>query len=401
MNSILIKGARILTPTEILPRGSIFVDRGRIHAVTGGKLSLPRRPERTINAPGKTLIPGYIDLQVNGGKGEGFSESPAAEYETIVRFFAEHGTTTMLATVLTDTPEKMLESIRRVASFRESGSDYASFVAGIHVEGPFLNPRRRGAHPANLLRKPDAKEVRTWLRAAPGLIRIVTLAPELEGAQKVIRLLKREGIVAAVSHSEADYGCLTRSVKNGLSFVTHVGNTTDWPYRKLQKEGWLGAEPGVVGSFLCMNKLRGSVILDGFHFHPAMLRPVVSCKGVERVSLITDAAFVAGLPPGTYRRGREKVTVTRAGHTQGTRKGWLAGSTLTMDRAAENAVRMGEISLQEAVTMATLSPAKVLGLDRRKGRIAKGYDADLLVLDADLNVELVIRGGKVIGEKLE
>ena len=166
MNSILIKGARIITPTEILPRGSVFLDRGRIRAVARGKLSLPRRPERTINAPGKTLIPGYIDLQVNGGKGEGFSESPAADYEMIVRFFAEHGTTTMLATVLTDTPERMLESIRRVVSFRESRSKYARLVAGVHVEGPFLNPARRGAHPVKLLRGPNEKEIRSWLKAA-------------------------------------------------------------------------------------------------------------------------------------------------------------------------------------------------------------------------------------------
>jgi N-acetylglucosamine-6-phosphate deacetylase len=174
-----------------------------------------------------------------------------------------------------------------------------------------------------------------------------------------------------------------------------VGNTTDWPYRKEQPGGWLGAEPGVVGSFLCIEQLRGSVILDGCHFHPAMLKPIVRCKGAENVALITDAAFVAGLPPGTYRRGMERVTVTPEGYTVGRRKGWLAGSVLTMEQAVRNAVNLAAISLTEAVTMATLAPASVLGLARRKGKIAKGYDADILILDMDLNVELVILGGKV------
>jgi N-acetylglucosamine-6-phosphate deacetylase len=146
-----------------------------------------------------------------------------------------------------------------------------------------------------------------------------------------------------------------------------------------------------VGSFLSLDELRGSLILDGFHFHPAMLKPILRCKGTEKVALITDAAFVAGLPPGMYRKGKEKVTVTPQGYTVGRRKGWLAGSMLTMDRAVRNAVRLARVSLTEAVTMATLSPAKVLGL-RKKGRIAPGYDADLLILDSDLNAKMAVRG---------
>jgi len=395
MSSLLLKNATIITPTERLHRGSIFIDRGKIRQVADGEIRPSKRPDTTIHASGKIAVPGYVDLQVNGGKGEGFSQSPEGKYEDIVRFFAEHGTTTMLATILTDTPDKMLAAVRRVVAFRRSRSEYADVVAGIHVEGPFLSPRRRGAHPAGFLRRPDVREVRRWVKVAPGEIRMVTLAPELEDAGKVIRLLNGEGIVAAASHSYADYQCMVESVKKGLSFVTHVGNTTDWPYRKEQEGGWLGVEPGVVGSFLCMEELYGSVIMDGFHFHPAMLMPIVRCKGVEKVALITDAAFVTGLPPGTYRRGRDRVEVTETGYTVGRRKGWLAGSTLTMDKAVKNAVNLAGVSLREAVTMATLTPATVLGMGKRKGRIARGWDADLLVLDSDLNVELTIRGGKV------
>jgi N-acetylglucosamine-6-phosphate deacetylase len=404
MSSLLIEKATIVTPTETWQGASVFIQRGKIRQVAVGKprgtAGLPERPDRTITASGKFVVPGYIDLQVNGGKGEGFSESAGEKYEEIVRFFAEHGTTTMLATVLTDTPQGMLDTIRRVAAFRRSKANFGGIVAGIHVEGPFLNPQRRGAHPARLLRKPDTKEVRKWLRAAPGEMKMMTLAPELDHAGNVISLLKSEGIVSAVSHSCADYKCMVASVKKGLSFVTHVGNTTDWPYRKEQEAGWLGVEPGVVGSFLSMDELSGSVILDGFHFHPAMLMPVVNCKGTQKVALITDAAFVAGLAPGTYRKGRERVMVTEAGYTVGTRKGWLAGSVLTMDRAVKNAVRLAGLSLPEAVTMATLTPATVLGLEKRKGRIARGWDADVLILDSELNVECTIRGGRVVAERI-
>jgi len=399
MVSILIKNATIITPTQILQSGFVFIVRGEIKNVGEGEVELPRLPDRTIDASGKILVPGYIDLQVNGAKGEEFSQSPAEKYPEIVRFFVEHGTTAMLATVLTDSPENMLEAMRRLAGFRRSKSEYADVVAGIHVEGPFLNPERRGAHPTSLLRKLDVKEVRRWLQCAPQDIRMVTLAPELEGAGKVIKLLSDRGVVVAASHSCADYRCMFDSVKKGLSFVTHVGNTTDWPYRKEQEGGWLGAEPGVVGSFLAMGELYGSVILDGFHFHPAMLKPILRCKGAEKVALITDAAFVAGLPPGTYRKGREKVTVTQAGYTAGKRKGWLAGSIVTMDKAVRNAVNLAGVSLTEAVTMATLTPATVLGLARKKGKIAKGYDADLLIIDSDLNVQLTIRGGHPVGKE--
>lgn len=392
MRSLLFKNATIITPDEILRRGFVLIERGRIRSVGTGVPKLHRAAVETIDASGELLVPGYVDVQVNGGMGEEFSQSPLEKFDRIIGYFAERGTTSMLATVLTDTPEKMLEAIRRAAAYRESKSEYAGVVIGIHVEGPFLNPQRRGAHPQPLLRRPDIREVRRWLRAAPDAIRMVTLAPELDGAQKVIQLLHDAGVVVAASHSFADYRCMAESAKNGLSFVTHVGNTTDWPYRKQQSNGRLGAEPGVVGSFLCMEELSGSVILDGFHLHPAMLKPILCCKGPKKVVLITDAAFVAGMPPGTYRLGREKVTVSPDGYTVGWRKGWLAGSLLTMDQAVRNAVRLAGVSLVEAVTMATLSPAKALGF-RRKGRIAPGYDADLLVLDSDLNVKVTIRGG--------
>ncbi len=399
MNFVLIKNATIVTPTEIIRRGFVLTEGAKIKHVGSGKAQRARPPHRTIDASGKILVPGYIDLQVNGARGEEFSQSSAEKYPDIVRFFLEHGTTTMLATVLTDSSEDMLNAIERVAAFRRSESAYADVIAGIHVEGPFLNPARRGAHPTRLLRKPDARQVRRWLKAGQGDIKMVTLAPELEGARQVISLLSMEGIVVAASHSQADYKCMAESVKRGLSFVTHLGNTTDWPYRKMEEGGWLGAEPGVVGGFLAIEELRGSVIMDGFHFHPAMLKPILRCKGPEKVALITDAAFVAGLPPGTYRKGREKVTVTAAGYTAGRRKGWLAGSALTMDAAVRNAVKLAGVSITDAVMMATLAPATVLGFAKRKGRIAKGYDADLLILGQDLNVELTMKGGKLFGEK--
>lgn len=394
MVPLLFQNAAIVTPDEILRRGFVLVERGRIRSVgTGVPKVHPAAVER-IDAADGLVVPGYVDLQVNGAMGEEFSQSPVEKYDDIVRHFVKHGTTAMLATVLTDTPENMLDAIRHVAAYRESKSEYAEAVVGIHVEGPFLNPQRRGAHPQHLLRKPDVNEVRRWLRAAPDAIRMVTLAPELDGSRNVIRLLHDAGIVVAASHSFADYRCMAESAKNGLSFVTHVGNTTDWPYRKEQPGGWLGVEPGVVGSFLCMGEVSGSVILDGFHFHPGMLKPILRCKSPQKVSLITDAAFVAGLPPGTYRKGKERVTVTPEGYTVGRRKGWLAGSVLTMDHAVQNAVRLSGVSLVEALTMATASPAKVLGLTR-KGRIAPGYDADLLVMDSALNVKMTVRGGSL------
>jgi N-acetylglucosamine-6-phosphate deacetylase len=396
MCSLLIYNAEIITPTKILPDAFVSIDRGKINRIGRQKSDLPHDADTMIDASGKLVVPGFIDLQVNGGVGEEFSQSPVEQFEKIIRFFCCHGTTSMLPTILTQSRERMLQSIERVAAFRRSDSECAHVVAGIHVEGPFLRPKRRGAHPARHLRKPDLGEVQSWLKAAPDDIRIVTLAPELEGSEEVIEFLSREGVIVSASHSYADYECMRESVQKGLSFVTHAGNTTDWPYRKRREGGRLTAEPGVVGSFLSMEKLSGSVIMDGFHFHPAMLKPILQCKGPERVALVTDAAFVAGLPPGTYHKGRETVAVTAAGYTKGRNKGWLAGSILTMDQAIKNAVSMAGLSVRDAIMMATLTPARILRMEKKKGRIAGGYDADLVILDRQLNVDQVILGGRVL-----
>ena len=344
------------------------------------------------------VIPGLVDIQVNGALGWSFQAQHQEHFDAIVAYHLSAGTTTFLPTLITADETTLTASLSVLAAY--CAASPAATLPGVHLEGPFLSPEKAGAHDPAALRLPDGALLARLLAATNGQIRIVTLAPELPGALELIRNLKSQGIVVSAGHSAATYAQMQAAVDAGLSFVTHAGNASDWPHRAPRPEGFWGSEPGLVGTLLADDRLSGSVILDGFHFHPALVAPLVRLKAPHGLVITSDASTVAGCPPGEYSGGGLIATVHAAGYATSGRDGrWLAGSTITLLEAVRRGVSLAGLSLHTAVGLASAVPAQHLGLSAAKGHLGVGADADCLVLNADLSLRAVIAQGRVVSEQ--
>jgi N-acetylglucosamine-6-phosphate deacetylase len=378
---------RALTPDRELHRVRMRVGDGCIAELSEGvepSASDERFPEAT-------LVPGLVDLQVNGADGAAFDEASREARARATAFHLRAGTTSLLATLVSAPLERIGAALERLAS----DVDPAGPVVGVHLEGPFLDAEKGGAHDREALRDPTPESVEGILRSAGGALRLVTLAPERPGALDAIERFAEAGAVVAAGHSRATLEQMRQAIERGLSFVTHVGNASDWPSRPVDPErGFRSSEPGVVGTFLLERRLRGSVIADGLHLHPELIRAIVELRGPDCVALVSDATAAAGLPPGDYRMGGLEARV----HTEGyaTAGQGLAGSTITLVQALRTSVGEAGIPLRDALRMATATPAEVLGLAGRKGSLRAGSDADLLLLGPDLQVRAVYQRGRRI-----
>jgi N-acetylglucosamine-6-phosphate deacetylase len=400
-----ILAMEVLTPLQELTCCEITIDNGKITEIrplAAGATETANATELDVREG--IVIPGLVDLQVNGALGWSFQAHDRDHFEEILAFHLERGTTTLVPTLVTADKQTLLESLGTLADFLDaSRASGAVTLPGIHLEGPFLSPQKTGAHDADVLHPPDLALAEQFNAAAQGKLAIVTLAPELPGARDVITYFVTQvmptgqPVIVSAGHSAATYSQMQEAIAAGLSFVTHAGNASDWPHRAMGELGFLTSQPGLVGSLMIESALGGSVILDGYHFHPALLAPLLHIKGAERLVLISDASPVAGCPPGEYKSGGVLATIHPEGFaTSGRGGGWLAGSIITLLAAVQRAVNLAGISLQEAVTMATLGPARWLGLEHRKGQIRAGADADFVVLNRDLSLRHVIVGGRLL-----
>ncbi len=387
-----------LTQTGVLRDASIVIDGGRISAIEDG-FSAPANGEAVIDARDGIVTPGLIDIQVNGALGHSFQAHDIAHFDEVLDFHVSRGATTILPTLITAPEDTLCASLRALAAAVARAG-----LPGIHLEGPFLAPAKSGAHDPDALRLPNSALLQRLLDAATHdgvcTIRMLTLAPELPGSTVLIQELARRGIVVCAGHSAATYDQMRIAVDAGLSFVTHAGNASDWPHRAENALGFMGSEPGVVGAFLAIDALAGAVIMDGFHQHAALLQPLLRAKGRDRLSLTSDASTVAGCPPGDYASGGISARVDARGFARSLRGGnWLAGSTITLRDAVQNAVRLSGLAFSDAIALATGTPARVLGL-ADKGMIAPGAVADLLVWSRAHELTLVIRGGRRVAPAL-
>jgi N-acetylglucosamine-6-phosphate deacetylase len=385
VSELAIWAERALTPERELHRVRLRVGDGRIVELEEGVEAAPS-DERY---PEATLVPGLVDLQVNGGDGAAFDAAGRDERARATAFHVKAGTTSLLATLVSAPLDRLGPALERLAA----DVDPAGPVLGIHLEGPFLDPEKGGAHDRQALQDPTPEAVERILRSAGAALRLVTLAPELPGALEAIERFAQAGAVVAAGHTRASLEQMRRAIDRGLSFVTHVGNASDWPSRPVDPErGFRRSEPGVVGTFLLERRLRGSLIADGLHLHPELVRAIVELRGPECVALVSDATAAAGLPPGDYRMGELQARVHAEGYAT-TGQG-LAGSTITLAQALRTSVQKAAIPLRDALRMATATPAQVLGLAGRKGSLQVGGDADLLLLGPDLEVRAVYQRGR-------
>jgi N-acetylglucosamine-6-phosphate deacetylase len=378
---------RALTPGGLASRVRVWIAGGRIAAVESG---VEPAPGDAVHR-GATLLPGLVDLQVNGAAGAAFSDADGAARRRIVDWHLRRGTTSLVATVISAAPDELVAALRRLAG------DVALQPAllGIHLEGPFLAEAKAGAHPVAQLRDATPELVDRLLAASGGALRLLTLAPERPGALAAIERLHAAGVVCAAGHTRASYARMREAADRGLALVTHVGNASDWPARVFDPQiGYRRSEPGVVGAFLADARLRASLILDGHHLHPELARALVAARGPRALALISDAAPFAGLEPGVHDLWGMRARIDARGFA--TRGEGLAGSTIALCDALRVAVECAGIPLEDAVAMASAVPAEILGVAQRKGRIAPGWDADLLVADAALRPLVVYRAGQLL-----
>lgn len=383
---LLLTDCFLYTPEEYGP-GEVLVVNGRIAEVA--RRVETRQGAEVVGLEGAILAPGLIDLHVHGGNGVDTMDGEAGAIAGLSAFVAAHGVTGFLPTTVTaplPEIERALKAVRRAVDGELPGAQ----VLGVHLEGPFFNRRRAGAQPLNWCVDPARDALQRLLATGEGLVRMMSLAPELPGALAAIETLTQHGIVASVGHTDATYAQAQAAFAAGARHVTHLFNAMSPLHHR---------EPGVVGAALTTDGVMVQLIADGLHLHPATLAVVVRCKGVDEVLLITDAIAGAGLPDGEYTMGRQRVIV-RNGEAR-TPAGNLAGSTLTLERAVANMVRLVGVPLSSSLQMASLNPARVLGLAQRKGRLAPGYDADLVCLDADFNVRLTVVGGRALHPALK
>lgn len=370
--SVLLSADRMLTGERDLSPGWVEVEGGQVAAVGGGK---PPRPA-DLALGSATIAPGFVDTHVHGGGGASFT-GPPNEVEAAAATHRAAGTTTVLASLVTAPPDDLLRSVSDLADLTAAG-----VVAGTHLEGPWLSPRRAGAHEVACLRHPDPREVDALLEAGRGTIRMVTLAPELPGALDAVRRLVAAGVTVAVGHTDASYDQARAALDAGASIGTHLFNTMPSLHHR---------DPGPVAALLEADVVV-ELVADGVHLHPSVLA-LAARAARGRFALVSDAMAAAGAPDGRYRLGALDVEV-RDGVARLSDSGAIAGSTLVLADAVRFCAQVAGLPLADAVAAATATPADALEL--AAGRLEPGAVADLVVLDEALSVTRVMAAGRFV-----
>jgi N-acetylglucosamine-6-phosphate deacetylase len=371
----LLAGARVMHRAGVVEDGWLELAGGRIVAAGAGPP--PRAPDRDL--AGRWVLPGFVDVHVHGGGGASFDSGDLDEARLASRFHRRHGTTTTLASLMTAGLDELERSLASLAGLVESGE-----LAGLHLEGPFLNPARCGAHDPRLLRAPARDDVARLLAAGRGSVRMVTLAPELDGGLEAVRAVVGHGAIAAVGHTDAGYELTRDAIEAGATVATHLFNAM----RPLHHR-----DPGPVPALLEDHRVTLELICDGVHLDPGLVHAVFALAGPDRVALVTDAIAAAGAGEGggAYELGGRSVRV-EGGVARLAGTDTLAGSTLTMDAALRVAVRAG-VPVADAARALSETPARLLGLQEKVGALEPGMDADLVVLDDELRVQAVMAKG--------
>ncbi|MBY0013539.1 N-acetylglucosamine-6-phosphate deacetylase [Paenibacillus typhae] len=379
---------KVLTPAGLIADGVIAVSGEQIH-YAGGAAWLPDAyAEWPANGQGQggLLIPGFVDVHVHGGAGYDFMYSDSRALDTITRFHALQGTTTMLATTMTAAKPEIDRVLAEVDAYRTAGMPYAR-LAGVHLEGPFISQKWPGAQNPEHIVPANIGWLEAWEQQYPGLIRQVTLAPEREGALEAITWLRKHGITAALGHTNATFEEVIAAADAGLNQAVHMYNAmTPLHHRK----------PGTAGAVMSDDRIRAEIIADGIHVHPAAIRIVTRLKNKANLLLITDAMSATGLDDGEYTIGDLPVMVSGGVATLKEHPESLAGSTLTMIRGFRYLVEEVGLSLEEASQAASLTPAISLGLQRTIGTLEAGKRGDILRLDDQLNLHGVWINGREI-----
>jgi N-acetylglucosamine-6-phosphate deacetylase len=370
--STVLTGARVVLPTGTVDGGRVVVEGGRIAETAAADAT-------EMDLTGHWLVPGFVDMHNHGGGGASFTSGSVDDVLAGVRTHREHGTTTVVASLVTGEIDFLAQRAGVLSELVEQG-----VLAGIHFEGPFISPCRKGAHSEALLRHPDPAEVRKLIDAARGTARMVTLATELPGGIESVRLLAEHGVIAAIGHTDATYDQTVEAIEAGATVATHLFNAMPPVGHR---------DPGPVVALLEDERITVELINDGTHLHRASLELAFRHAGAERVAFITDAMDAAGFGDGLYELGPLGVEV-KDGVARLVEGGAIAGSTLTLDVAFQRAATVDRLPVGDIVRAISANPAKLLGVYDTVGSLEPGKDADLVVLDADFALKGVLHKGE-------
>jgi N-acetylglucosamine-6-phosphate deacetylase len=375
---LLLAGGRIVTPGAVLSPGWIRLAGPVIDAVGSGDA----REQPVVDLRGQWVLPGFIDLHVHGGGGTSFTEGSEDDARKAAAFHGTQGSTTMLASLVTAPLAELEARAAMLAGLADEG-----VIAGLHLEGPFLSPARRGAQDPRHMLAPNVAVFARLHAAARGHLRVITLAPELPGALGVIEAATRAGVTVAIGHTDATAGATTAAIDAGATHATHLFNGM----RPLHHR-----EPGPVGALLDRDEVTCEVIADGVHLDDIAIRLTARAAGPGRLVLVSDAMAAAGMPDGRYQLGSMRVTVTggvaRLLEDAG-QAGAIAGSTATLAGVVRHAIAAG-LPVPDVTAAASTAPARVLGLGHRTGALRPGLAADLVVCDDDFRPRAVMRHGE-------
>jgi len=375
--SLIIQNGQVISPiADTITHNDIFIRQYQIEKVDGFD-ELPNENTSVINAENLYVAPGFIDLQVNGGGGHDFLQATSTEIDQIIDFYHQHGTTSLLPTLITN-PISHLRKVMNVIQQKKHPS-----ILGVHLEGPFIAEAKRGTHNLDHILKLDIDQLQALVDGYQDFIQIISFAVEQPGGWELLDAIKTFAI-PALGHTEASYEQAVEFIERGGRLMTHLFNAMTGLHQR---------HPGVVGAALDTD-IMASLIVDGIHLHPAIVPIVVKSKGIQNICLVTDAMSAAGMGDGDWSLG--DVTVHVENNIAKSDGQTLAGSLLTLDQALKNLMSFSSISLSEAVRTVTLNPAKLLGLDQRKGDLKIGYDADIVIFDQDFNIHYTIVMGKVV-----
>jgi N-acetylglucosamine-6-phosphate deacetylase len=390
MSALALRASRALTPFEVIEDPVLLIEDGRISAIgRRAEITLPPGIEE-FDAHNLTVIPGFVDLHLHGAGGHDVMEADAAALAAVTETAAQRGTTSLLATTVSASVDRTCRCLEGIVRYIKSPANSApqatprAEVLGIHLEGPFINPARRGVHPLDAIAPPSVAVLDRLLLSCAGFASILTLAPEMPGALELIEHARTKGLLTALGHTDATYDQAMAAIQRGARHAVHVFNAMR-PFSH--------RETGVLGAVLTSSEVTTEIIADGVHVDAAAIRLLLAAKGTEHVLLVSDGTAATGMPDGSYRLGPTELVVS--GGVCRNSEGRLAGSTLTLDRAVRHIVDLG-VPLIEAVRMATLYPARRLGLAHRKGVLAPGAEADLVMLSSNLQVTGVMRHGGML-----
>jgi N-acetylglucosamine-6-phosphate deacetylase len=385
-----IYNGRIITPTGIIPEGTVIVMGSKIASVSKSNIDLPGAAE--IDAKGNYISPGFIDIHVHGGGGFDFMDRSEDAFLKIAETHARYGTTSMLPTTLTGSKEQILETLtvyERANKINYKGSQFL----GIHLEGPYLAMSQRGAQDPRYIRDPKPEEYKEIIEASSSIIRW-SAAPELKGAIEFGQFLKSKGILPAIAHTDAIYEEAETAFRNGYTLATHFYSAMSGVTRRNAFR-----YAGVVEAGYLIDEMDVEIIADGVHLPAPLLKLVYKIKGAEHTALITDAIRAAAMPPGEYILGNideGMKIISEDGVAKLPDRSSFAGSIATADRLVRTMLTIAEVSLTETIKMISATPARIIGVSGRKGELAAGKDADIIIFDDAINISMTIINGKIV-----